>query len=77
MFRLSRRKLDQLEEARASRTPDYGSKVAKTIKAKYGEDYYSRIGKKGGSKGKGHKFAHGKVDPRVAGRIGGSKSKRT
>lgn len=40
---------------------------AKTIKQKYGKDFFQVIGKSGGKKGTGHKFAHGKVDPRVAG----------
>lgn len=33
-------------------------------------------GRKGGSKTSGYAFAHGKVDPRVAGKKGGSAPKR-
>lgn len=57
-------------------THDGGIKTSKTNKAKYGENYYKEMGRKGGAAGKGHKFAHGKADPAIAGMIGGKKSKR-
>jgi general stress protein YciG len=35
-------------------------------------DYFKKLGSKGGKNGTGHKFAHGKVDPHLAGQLGGS-----
>lgn len=40
---------------------------------RYGADYYRNLGKLGGVKGRGHKFAHGKVDAVTAGKKGGRK----
>lgn len=57
-------------------TREGGLKAAQTNRLKYGEDFYSRLGKLGGVKGRGHTFAHGKVDPVEAGRKGGKISKR-
>lgn len=57
-------------------------KAAATIKAKYGttpdgkSKLHVQIGAEGGKNGRGHTFGHGKVDPRVAGKIGGTKSRR-
>ena len=51
-----------------------------TNKRKYGEDYYSRIGAKGGKIGKTGGFGNGEVGrelARVAGAKGGRISKRT
>lgn len=53
-----------------------GKAAAATNKLKHGEDFYKKIGAEGGKNGKGHAFGHGKVDPAVAGRVGGSISKR-
>lgn len=61
-----------------------GAKVARqNMIAKYGsEDKYkefmSTIGKAGGQAGRGHAFAHGKLDPSKTGKLGGrgNKSKR-
>lgn len=53
-----------------------GAKAALTNKEKYGADFYSSIGKKGGKNGRGHTFAHGKYSPSEAGRLGGLKSRR-
>lgn len=53
-----------------------GKAAAKTNKAKYGSDFYARIGAIGGANGRGHAYAHGKVDPRVNGAKGGRKSSR-
>lgn len=53
-----------------------GKKAAKRNIELYGADYYSRMGKIGGKKGTGHAFAHGKVSPSEAGKIGGQVSKR-
>lgn len=53
-----------------------GLKAAETLKKRQGEDFYSRIGKKGGASGTGHAYGHGKVDPRENGAKGGSLSKR-
>lgn len=46
-----------------------GEKRAATIRAKHGEDYYSRIGKLGGKSGTGNQFAHGKISAAEAGSI--------
>ena len=59
-----------------SQTIEGAKKTGATNKRKYGDDYYAKIGALGGKKGKGHKFAHGKVDPSVAGAKGGAISKR-
>lgn len=45
--------------------------MVRSIKEKYGDDFYVRIGKKGGQNGVGHMFGHGKVDPHEAGLKGG------
>lgn len=53
-----------------------GIKAAATNKAKYGKNFYSRIGKKGGKNGTTGGFAADPKLARRAGRIGGLKSKR-
>lgn len=53
-----------------------GIKAAVTNKLRHGEEYYKLIGKKGGTAGTGHAFAHGKVSPSIAGHIGGQLSIR-
>lgn len=53
-----------------------GRKAAQTNKEKYGEDFYVRIGSRGGKNGRGHKFGHGKVDPSIIGKIGGKISRK-
>jgi hypothetical protein len=52
-------------------------KARETMLKKFGPDYFKTIGSKGGKNGTGHAFGHGKVDPHIVGKIGGSKSKRT
>jgi general stress protein YciG len=54
-----------------------GLKAAQKNKEIYGSDFYSIIGAVGGARGKGHAFAHGKVDPSKAGRKGGKQSRKT
>lgn len=39
-------------------------------------NFYRDIGRVGGTNGTGHKFAHGKLDPREMGAKGGRVSKR-
>lgn len=55
-------------------------KTAQTIKEKYGKDFYSRIGKKGGTNGRGEFYTGGFAGDKElaarAGRIGGKISKR-
>ena len=55
-------------------------KAAQTIKEKYGKDFYSRIGKKGGTNGRGEFYTGGFTGDKElaarAGRIGGKISKR-
>lgn len=62
-----------------------GIKVAATNKAKYGDDFYAKIGSKGGSRGHTGGFASKKVGAdgltgferaRIAGKKGGTVSKR-
>lgn len=53
-----------------------GAKAALTIKKKYGEDFYARIGSKGGQAGHTGGFAANPELAKVAGRKGGSRSKR-
>lgn len=54
-----------------------GRKAAKTNKLKYGEDFYSRIGTKGGRNGHTGGFAANPALARIAGAKGGRKSRRT
>lgn len=63
-----------------------GAKAAATNKARYGEDFYSRLGKKGGQNGHTGGFASHEVGDdgltgfqraHVAGKKGGHISKRT
>jgi uncharacterized protein len=62
-----------------------GAKAGKTNKERYGDDYYARIGAQGGKKGKTGGFASDKVGKdgltgreraRLAGQLGGLKSRR-
>lgn len=62
-----------------------GMKAAKTNKELYGNDYYKRIGKDGGRNGHSGGFASDKVGAdgltgreraKLAGAVGGKKSKR-
>jgi hypothetical protein len=53
-----------------------GLAAAATNKAKYGDDFYAKIGSKGGKLGKTGGFAANKELAREAGRKGGLKSKR-
>ncbi|MBP9821181.1 hypothetical protein KBC85_03500 [Candidatus Saccharibacteria bacterium] len=53
-----------------------GKAAAATNKAKYGKDFYAKIGAKGGKLGHTGGFAADRERARVAGRLGGSRSKR-
>jgi general stress protein YciG len=53
-----------------------GKKAAKTNKAKYGDDYYSELGRKGGKNGHTGGFASNPELARIAGAKGGRISKR-
>lgn len=53
-----------------------GKKCANTTKAKYGKDWYAKIGAMGGRKGHTGGFASNPELARAAGRIGGLRSKR-
>lgn len=53
-----------------------GRNAAATIKAKYGADFYKNIGSKGGTKSKTGGFYANRELARVAGAVGGSKSRR-
>lgn len=61
-------------------TKEGALKAVQTIKEKYGKDFYSRIGKKGGANGHGEfytgGFASNKEFARECGRKGGKISKR-
>lgn len=54
-----------------------GHPAAKTNKAKYGDDFYGRIGAIGGRKGKTGGFYANRELARIAGAKGGRISKRT
>lgn len=53
-----------------------GKRAAATNKAKYGNDFYARIGAEGGKKGRTGGFFANRELARTAGAIGGRKSKR-
>jgi len=53
-----------------------GKRAAITNKERYGDDYYERIGRKGGKRGTTGGFAANRELARIAGRIGGLKSRR-
>lgn len=54
-----------------------GMKAAATNKAKHGEDFYARIGKKGGSNGHTGGFYNNPELAKIAGKKGGQISRRT
>lgn len=53
-----------------------GQKAAVTNKEKYGHDFYAEIGRKGGKNGHTGGFAANPELAKIAGAIGGRKSKR-
>lgn len=53
-----------------------GARAAKTNKERYGSDFYSKIGKIGGSNGRTGGFYANRELASRAGRIGGLKSRR-
>lgn len=53
-----------------------GRKAAKTNREKYGDDFYASIGRKGGRNGHTGGFAANPELAKIAGAIGGRKSKR-
>jgi len=53
-----------------------GTQAAITNKAKYGEDFYTKIGAKGGKKGRTGGFYANRELARIAGTKGGTISKR-
>lgn len=59
-----------------SGTLEGGRSAAKTNKAKYGNDFYARIGAKGGKKGRTGGFWANRELARTAGAKGGKISKR-
>jgi general stress protein YciG len=60
-----------------SGTKEGGKKTAATNKERYGEDYYIRMGRKGGQNGHTGGFASNRELARIAGAKGGKKSRRT
>ena len=58
-------------------TKDGGKAAASTNKAKYGSDFYAKIGAMGGKKGKTGGFYANRELARVAGAKGGRISRRT
>lgn len=54
-----------------------GKAAAATNKAKYGSDFYAKIGSKGGRLGRTGGFAANRELARAAGAKGGAKSRRT
>lgn len=57
-------------------TKEGGRKAAVTNKKKYGHDFYASIGRKGGRNGHTGGFAANPELAKIAGAIGGRKSKR-
>lgn len=57
-------------------TKEGGRKAALTNKIKHGSEFYANIGRKGGQNGHTGGFAANPELARIAGRIGGLKSKR-
>ena len=57
-------------------TKEGGRKAALTNKKKHGNDFYAEIGRKGGKNGHTGGFASNPELAKIAGRIGGMKSKR-
>lgn len=53
-----------------------GMKAAATNKAKYGKEFYATIGRKGGQNGHTGGFASNPELARIAGAIGGRRSRR-
>jgi len=51
-----------------------GKAAAATNIKRHGADFYAKLGAKGGKKGTGHQFAHGKISAAEAGRLGGQKT---
>ena len=58
-------------------TVDGGRAAAKTNKAKYGHDFYAKIGAKGGKRGHTGGFYANRELARTAGAAGGRVSRRT
>lgn len=54
-----------------------GLRAAKTNKARYGENFYEMIGAAGGKTSRGGGFAANRELAKIAGRIGGQRSRRT
>ncbi len=59
-----------------SGTKSGGLKAAQTNRLKYGDDYYSRMGRKGGQMGHTGGFAANPAFARIAGAKGGRISRR-
>lgn len=57
-------------------TKEGGLRAAESNKAKYGEDFYAKIGAKGGKKGRTGGFYQNRDLARLVGSIGGKKSSR-
>lgn len=57
-------------------TREGGIKTARTVKEKYGEDFYQNIGAKGGRNGHTGGFAANPELARIAGKKGGRISRR-
>lgn len=57
-------------------TKEGGVRAANTNKAKYGDDFYQKIGKRGGAKGTTGGFYNNHELAVRAGKIGGTKSRR-
>lgn len=64
------------KELKMAGTKAGGFKAAQTNKIKYGHDFYAEIGRKGGRNGHTGGFAANPELAKIAGAIGGRKSKR-
>lgn len=59
-----------------SGTREGGKKTVQTIYERHGKDFFSRIGRQGGKNGHTGGFAANPELARIAGRLGGQRSKR-
>jgi general stress protein YciG len=65
-----------IKESKMAGTTAGGRKAAQTNRKKYGHDFYAEIGRKGGRNGHTGGFAANPELAKIAGAIGGRKSKR-
>jgi hypothetical protein len=68
--------LTEREDSYIAGTKSGGEQAAKTNKERHGDDFYKKIGAKGGKLGKTGGFYANSERASIAGQIGGTKSRR-